>query len=318
MIPKLGISPTYQGDFLDWTAENIEQSIGITSQLGAEVVHFSLLWSDLQPLEDEFHWDVADRVTTSVQQNGQQLSLVLPILNTSDVDDVPGFVSFQSFDDPQLIEQFSSFLLSALERYENQIEYLWIANEIDVYFEEHPQELPAFQTFFEGVYDSVKADFPSVNLGLVFTYHNAANSNSTDIYGKFPKADILGFTLYPQFLGRKPEDYANHVQDLIALTQPIGKPIAITETSWSSAGYAGSLDKQQQFIQTATQAFTSHRDELAFFTFWGTYDYPRAFIEASQIGDAELRDWLSTLSFITNEGQAKASYCTFVEALQDL
>jgi hypothetical protein len=315
-ITKLGMTPTYSGQHTNWTKENITQSINITSQLGVEVVHFGFLWGDIELADDSFHWDLSDQVVQTVHQNGQKLSMVSPIPNTFDLDDIPSFVPFNSFDDPILIEQFISFLKNALERYNDKIEYLWIGNEINGYFEENPEELEAYQTLFESVYDSLKLNFPSIKIGITFTYDGTIASNNTSILSAFPKADILGFSLYPQFLDSNPQNYANHLQDLINATDLIGKPVAVTETTWSSQGFGGSRANQKIFVETAVRAFKSSLNDLEFHSFYGTHDFPKSYIEASLIS-GEVADWLSSLSFITNDGNPKEAYCTFVDELSN-
>jgi len=56
-------------------------------------------------------------------------------------------------------------------------------------------------------------------------------------------------------------------------------------------------------------------NNFEFHSFYGTYDFPKAYIEANSI-TAEVADWLSSLTFITNEGPPKAAYCTFVDELR--
>jgi hypothetical protein len=121
--------------------------------------------------------------------------------------------------------------------------------------------------------------------------------------------------LYPQFLDSNPQKYANHLQDLINETDLIGKPIAVTETTWSSQGFGGSIDNQKIFVETAVSAFKSSLNDLEFHSFYGTHDFPKSYIEASLI-TGEVADWLSSLSFITNEGTPKEAYCTFVDELR--
>ncbi|MGK7393574.1 MAG: glycosyl hydrolase 53 family protein [Candidatus Cyclobacteriaceae bacterium M3_2C_046] len=314
-ISKLGMTPTYSGQHTNWTKENITQSINITSQLGVEVVHFGFLWGDIELADDSFDWELSDQVVQTVHQNGQKVSMVSPIPNTYDLDDIPSFVPFNSFDDPILIEQYSSFLKDALERYNDKIHYLWIGNEINGYFEENPDELEEYQTFFESVYDSVKLNFPSIKIGITFTYDGTVASNNISILSAFPKADVLGFSLYPQFLDSNPQNYSNHLQDLITATDLIGKPIAITETTWSSQGFGGSIDNQKLFVKTAVSAFKNSLNNLEFHSFYSTHDFPKSYIEAN-LFTGEVADWLSSMSFITNEGIPKEAYCTLVDELR--
>jgi len=180
-ISKLGMTPTYSGPQANWTNDNITNSINITSQLGVEIVYFGFLWGDIELTDDSFFWELSDQVVQTVHLNGQKLSMVSLMPNTFDLDDIPGFVTFTSFDDPVMIEQYSSFLNKALERYDGNIDYLWVGNEINGYLKEYPDELEAYQTFFESVYDSVKINFPTIKIGITFTYDGRIASNDISI-----------------------------------------------------------------------------------------------------------------------------------------
>ncbi len=316
-IPKLGISPTFKGDFNDWNTSEFIESIELISNLGADVVHYGFLWSELQPGEEEFEWNFTDEVINAIEQNGEKISIIVPVINTSDADDLPEHVSFSTFTDGNLIPAYTEFILAFLNRYGDKIDYLYIGNEIDVYFSENTSEITAYKTFFQQVNDAIEVNYPNVNVGVTFTYHDALNNGTTEIYREFSEADILGFTLYSQFLGSNPNDFTDHLNGLINLTENIGIPIAITETTWSSAGYSGSVENQKLFIKTALDAFKEQSGNLEYFTFWGTYDFPQSFIELSMITDPEFGSWLSSLSFITNQGIPKESYCTFIDELRD-
>ena len=315
-IPKFGISPTFKGNFNEWNTPDFIESIQLISDLGADVVHYGFLWSELQPGEDEFEWNFTDEVINTIEQNDQKTSVIIPVINTTNADDLPGHVSFNTFADSNLISAYTDFILAFLDRYEDKIDYLYVGNEIDVYFSENPSELSAYNTFFQQVNDSIDANYPNVNVGVTFTYHDAINNGNTDIYQDFAEADILGFTLYSQFLGTDPNSFTGHLNDLIDLTENIGVPIALTETTWSSAGYNGSVENQKRFIEVALDAFRTQSPNLEYFTFWGTYDFPQSFIDLSMISDPEFGSWLSSLSFITNQGTPKESYCTLNDELR--
>jgi len=77
----------------------------------------------------------------------------------------------------------------------------------------------------------------------------------TSQFSAFPQADVLGFSLYTQFLDTSPQNYANHLQDLINATHVIGQPVAVTETAWSSFSIGVSTYNQKLFVETAVNAF---------------------------------------------------------------
>jgi len=69
-------------------------------------------------------------------------------------------------------------------------------------------------------------------------------------------------------------------------------------------------------VKTAVSAFRSSLNDLEFHSFYGTHDFPKSYVEANLI-TGDVADWLSSLSFITNEGNPKEAYCTLVEELRN-
>ncbi|MEM7374994.1 MAG: beta-galactosidase [Bacteroidota bacterium] len=315
-IPKLGLAPTYKGEFNQWTTDNIVQSIDLSHQLGTQVVHYGFRWNEIQPTTDQFEWVYPDSVMNAITNNGQKASIILHTINTSDIDDIPEDMRFQGFTEPTFASMYQQLVLEFLDRYNGKIDYLWLGNEVDVYFHENPTEIPDYVQFFNNSRTIIKNAYPELDVGMIFTYHDALNNGTTDIYHEFSKADILGFSLYEQFLSNSPNKYQQRVEELLALTENIGPKIAITETTWSSSGFKGSVEKQEIFIEQALSALKANHSKLEFFTFYGTYDFARSYVELSGFSDTEIVNWLSTLSFIAETGEPKSSYCTFVERLK--
>ena len=317
-ISKLGMTPTFKGDIDQWNNNNMIQSINLTHDFGVDVVHFSFSWNEIQPTTSQFNWDNTDAIINAITNNGQKLSMVLPSVNTAGVVDLPSDIAFTGFLEPTFRSQYQNFIVAFVNRYGNKISYLWLGNEIDEYFFQNPAQIPDYVQLFNETKDLIKATTASINVGVIFTYHDALTNGNTDLYNEFAAADILGFTLYTQFLSTTPDDYEQRVNDLLALTQSIGSKIAITETSWSSNGKGGSIQGQKQFIRSALSAFTNNHLDIEFFAFWGTYDLSRTFVDMVSFGDPDFDNWFASLSFITSAGEAKSSYCTFVDELRML
>jgi hypothetical protein len=108
-ISKFGMSPTYKGDFEDWNTADFIESLNLISQLGAEIVHYGFLWSELQIDEQTFEWSFTDQVFQTVEQNGQKLSVIVPVINTTDTDDLPEHISFTTFTDSDFISAYTDF-----------------------------------------------------------------------------------------------------------------------------------------------------------------------------------------------------------------
>jgi hypothetical protein len=152
---------------------------------------------------------------------------------------------FESFTDPGFKEAFAEFSVDFVERY--QPDYYFIGGEVDIYLNEHRDEIPAFREVQNHAYRSIKASSPETIVGLVVTYHYARDFDALDIIRTLaPDCDILGYTVHPHLENFSYRDvsrgleYLNEVADVIP-----DKPFAIIETGWSSSALLESSEELQ-------------------------------------------------------------------------
>jgi len=149
-----------------------------------------------------------------------------------------------------LKEEFAEFSVAFVERY--QPDYYFIGGEIDIYLNEHRDEILAFQEVLSHACQAVKAVSPETNIGLVVTYHYARGYNALDIIRTLaPECDIIGYTVHPHLENFSYRDisrgleYLNEVPDVVP-----DKPFAIIETCWSSSALLeSSKEVQAKFIR---------------------------------------------------------------------
>ncbi|HND96658.1 MAG TPA: glycosyl hydrolase 53 family protein [Chitinophagaceae bacterium] len=129
-----------------------------------------------------------------------------------------------------------------------QPKYLFIGNENDFFYVDYPSNYASWISFYETAYDAIKAVSPDTLVGVVFNYehmsgHGSLNAWTTSYWGAYTahnasKIDIVGITTYPFFDNANassiPSTYYNDLFSHIGT-----KPIAITETGWSSAHATG-------------------------------------------------------------------------------
>lgn len=234
---KVGIMPIP----INCDSAMITSAIRESRSLGAEVVSWYFFWGGL---EDD--WAVADYVMEGLSHEGKSV-VVMNIIHTNVLGDYPP--EFESFTDPGFKEEFAKFSVAFVERY--QPEYYFIGGEVDIYLNEHRDEIPAFQEVLSHTYQAVKASNPETEVGLVVTYHYARDYNALDIIRTLaPECDIIGYTVHPHQENFSYRDisrgleYLNEVPDVVP-----DKPFAIIETCWSSSALLeSSQELQAEFV----------------------------------------------------------------------
>jgi hypothetical protein len=156
---------------------------------------------------------------------------------------------FDSFVDPGFKEEFAEFSVDFVERY--QPDYYFVGGEVDIYLDNHRDEIPAFQEVLSQTYREVKKASPQTIVGLVVTYHYARDYDALDIIQTLaPECDILGYTVHPHLENFSYRDISRGLEYLNEVSEVVpDKPFAIIETCWSSSPLLESSEElQAEFV----------------------------------------------------------------------
>jgi hypothetical protein len=209
--------------------------------LGAEVISWYFFWGGLE--ED---WAVADYVMEGLSHEGKSVA-VMNVIHTNVLGKYPP--EFDSFVDPGFKEGFAEFSVDFVERY--QPDYYFIGGEVDIYLNNHRDEIPAFQEVLSHTYREIKKASPETIVGLVVTYHYARDYDALDIIQTLaPECDILGYTVHPHLENFSYRDISRGLEYLNEVSEVVpDKPFAIIETAWSSSALLESSEElQAEFV----------------------------------------------------------------------
>jgi exo-beta-1,3-glucanase (GH17 family) len=210
-----------------------------------------------------------------------------------------------------------------LKRYNGEISYLWIDNEIDDYLYKHKDEINDYSEFYKHIYLAVKQKYPKIKIGTISTYHDAKNNKALDIIKKVGgKGDVLGFSLYPQMMkNSKPADVEKFFREMSSLADDAGLKFAITETGWSTAGFGGSEAKQAQYITELFKAYKKHKNEMEFLGLFNLYDFPKSVNKAIAsnmgAGNKKFIKFQGSLGLAYNNGESKQAWQTFLSEMKN-
>lgn len=124
--------------------------------------------------------------------------------------------------------------------------YLGLGNEVNYTFRNNPSEVDAFANIFSESYDIVKAKSPNTKIFTVFQYETPGNA--LNLTSKFPKADLIAFTTYPELkLYKTPKDIPSDYYTKIK--SKLNKPVAFTEIGWQGNNEALQSDFINSFFE---------------------------------------------------------------------
>ena len=306
-VGKIGLMANpAEGDL--WTG--YYPALRLAKENGVQVLHSYLSWGEVEPAEGEREWEWQDALMGFRVEEGFEISLVVNLIHTSLRGPIPEDLAAKDFDDPEFIARFTDFILEVLDRY--PIQYLCIGNEVNDYFINHRDEIPAYRSFFLAVKDRISQEHPEVKVGMTFAYHDAVSTNALDIVEELNIGDFLPLTLYlysQSFVfDREPAELEPIMDQVFDLAGE--KPVALVEIGWNtSESLSGTQQDQEKFVREAFRLLTLKHDRIEFLSWFNLHD-----------GDPE-DAYQSALSFLPSESllaQDEAFLKIFVDYLNYL
>lgn len=320
---QICIVPSFPGELKEWTPPNVERTYNTIKKAGIQISHISYMWGEIESKEGRYNWDELDFHLKTFKEYNIKVSLLINIIDTNKIGQLPKDVIFTDFNSPLFKERFKTFILKVLERYGGKIDYLWIGNEIDEYFSKHRDQLDSYIRLYNETYIAVKTKYPNVKVGTISAYQNAKNYQALDIIemaGRF--GSIIGFTLYPQMIENTSQrDVEKVFSEMSVIASRVNKKFAITETGWSSAGFEGSETKQTQYIQDLFKSYLKYNEKIEFLGLFLLYDFPetvnKSFAASYGIdGHKEYLKFQGSLGLAHNDGRAKEGWRVLLEEIK--
>jgi hypothetical protein len=278
------IPPAVDGDNFNPTA--YQESLALARKSGVQVSHYYFHWGDIEVEPGVYDWRVPDYIVEANALEGLQLSIVISIIHTTLRGRIPDDLVSLSFDDPVFVKRLSDFLSAFAERYAGRLHYLSIGNEVNNFFANHRDEIPAYASAFERARDSIHAVNPDLPVGIIFAYHDAETLNTTDVIQQLNRGDYIAYTLYLYNQGfhfrRDPAKIGDYLDRMLALAG--GTPIVITETGWSTASaLEGSQGGQAEYVRQLFAALSDRREKIRFVSWFVLHDSQRGTCESDAL-----------------------------------
>ncbi len=271
--PKLGlvIMPPIQKSTLDEIKNAYTQAASIG--IGRSNVYLS--WPIMEPKQGAYNWSYSDILMGLNREQGLNVTLYFSVINNQILGPFPDWMGKQQLD-KKLQDQTVTTLDAILSRY-YIVDHVIIGGNIDSYFREHPDEIPKYVDFFNGVYNQLKVKYPDVKFGNWFSLNDVSNHFEGDLVGKLNQGDFVAYSyapvdlLYYQSNGTDKEGANLHKM----IDYAKGKKIALMEVGWStSKSVNGTEEDQQKFVKVVYDFYKKNQSDFEFLTWYRQYDRP--------------------------------------------
>lgn len=242
-----------------------------------------MIWPAIEPQEGSFNWKTYDILMGLNRAQHLNVTLYFSIINNEQLGPFPDWVGQQPAFDQRLANETASALDAVLSRY-YIVDYVIIGGDLDIYFRDHPNDIPKYVSYFDSVYSQLKAKHPAVKIGNWFSLNDLINHSDGNMVQKLNHGDFVGYSYAPVdllFYETKGPDRA--VQDLQKMFDYAGdKSVGLVEIGWGTdKSVNGTAENQAKFVRDAFDFYRQNASKMEFMTWYRQYDRP---LDACQSG----------------------------------
>jgi exo-beta-1,3-glucanase (GH17 family) len=180
--------------------------------------------------------------------DGLRESLVIDFIHTSVPGDTPEDLTGLDFSNPEYRQRATAFAAAVAERYGDELDYLELGNEVNIYFNDHPEEVDPFLEFVRGAREAIHAVRPDLPVGTVVAFHELINNDQLDTLDNYKFGDFLAYTYYPHVPGFRydgdPGVFAGVLDQMIERSGEM--PFIIGENGWATAVSLGGAKRDKR------------------------------------------------------------------------
>lgn len=282
-------------------------------------------WSEVEPKVGAYD---QEKITRDLKLNHveefDQVFLGMQIINTVKRE-VPKNLRRKSWDDPVMMDAFRNYIDWLAPQIVGHVNMISIANETDVYFKDHPDELDAFLAFQKQALAHIRVVLPGVKAGVTVTFEGLENGRQAMIESLARDSDMLIMTYYPFGKDGRFKSADAPLTDFPRMVEFAGtRELILQEVGYPTApSVGGSEEVQAAFVTSAFQAWSQSADAIPFLSFFMQHDFAPQTCGAlsgyyGMGSEGIIHDMLCSLGLRRVDGQPKKAWPVLVEAAKAL
>lgn len=272
--PKLGlvIMPLSERP----TFDEVHQAYIQAASTGIGRSNVYMLWPVIEPQQGNFNWRTYDILMGLNREQHLNVTLYFSIINNEQLGPFPNWVGAQPSFDGKLANETADALDAILSRY-YIVDYVVIGGDLNIYFRDHPNDIPKYVDFFDSVYSKLKAKHPSVKFGNWFSLNDLINHFDGNMVKKLNQGDFVAYSYSPVDLlfyeTRGPDRAAQDLQQMLNYSD--GKNIGLMEIGWATdKSVNGTEANQVKFMKDVFDFYRANESKFEFMTWYRQFDRP--------------------------------------------
>jgi hypothetical protein len=259
-----------------YRSQDYRESIRLMRSTPATHLHYAPVWLGIERVPGVYE---LDDVEFMMEESAPlPVALTLRILDAGSRN-MPDAYKGLPWDSPAMIERVGELIDRLAPVLGSRPWSYGIGNEIDMYFRNHPSEIPAYARLLERLKARVRARHPAAS--FTTSFQTSATGQFRSLYAPILAVlDHVSLTYYPlgfNFQVRPPSSITTELPAMIAVAQPL--PVYLQEIGYPTAPQlSSSPELQRQFVQLAFEAMRAAG--------------PARVLGATVLFQADMPDWL--------------------------
>ena len=255
------------------TLQEIQNSYSQAAATGIGRSNVYLTWPIIEPSQGNYNWGTSDILMGLNREQHLNVTLYFSVINNRILGPFPNWMGKPQLDQ-KLQDETVATLDAVLSRY-YIVDYVIIGGNIDSYFRDHPDDIPKYVDYFNGVYSKLKEKHPNVKFGNWFSLNDVTNHYEGDMVGKLNQGDFVAYSYAPvdmlYYQSQTPEQEGSNLQKMIDYAK--GKKIALMEVGWSTdKSINGTKADQTKFMKIIFDFYRKNQSDFEFLTWYRQYD----------------------------------------------
>lgn len=316
----------------DFSFNSLRATVVEAHDAGVQATHTYMTWGDVETQPGVYDWTFPDVLMDTMSLEGMRLSLVIDFIHTSVPGNPPEDLVGRGFSDPEYRQRATVFAVDVAERYADELDYLELGNEVNIYLNVHPEDVQPYLEFLREAREAIHAVRPDLPVGTVLAFHELINNGQLDMIDTVKFGDFLAYTYYPHTAGFRydgdPGVFAGVLDQMIERSGEM--PFIVVENGWVTAdSLGGSEERQADYIRVTFAALAERRGSFGWHLWFGFHDGEQSICEEGglsflppgtdpeSLGDAwgAFVDYLCTLGLKQYDGTPKLGWEVFKKEL---
>jgi hypothetical protein len=302
------------------TPTNLMKRFQQTIDAGVTYISGAGKWPELEPKKGQYNLDGLNFQVEYAKKHDISISYTLRLIDTVRRD-LPAELSRKSWNDRELGARALKLIEAMALRFDGRVKWFMFGNEIDGYFNEHPDEVNDFVALYTQVAGRLKELAPGIQVSSTLMF------GGIDTLGGMLKPlgdhfDFFSFTYYPINPDFTVQDPGAPHRDFARMERAAGaRKIVLQEIGYPTSSInKSSQEKQAEFYRNVFEQLRVHRDTIVAGSFFLLADLREKFVKdlSAYYGvNAEVFSaFLQTLGMFDGQGRPKTSWSVFQQELQ--